>query len=99
MGRDQAEKHVEQIEVRKEQSGEVVFRDMLSSPISAILRADYRSSGHDQVIVCSENGEIRGYVPVEAPDPEKPDLNVQRETLEKLNQRKQVSPHLCTLFL
>lgn len=46
--------------------------------------------------MCSESGEIRGYVLADAPEKGNADLGAQREELEKLNQRKQVR-HLLVL--
>ena len=80
-----------QFEVRKEETGEVMFRDTFSSPISAILRGDYRNDGAEEVIVCSLDGEVRGYLPVDAEsDVSGIGANFQKEALERLNQKKQV---------
>ncbi len=47
-----------QVEVRKRDTGEVTFRDHLSCPVSAVLSADYRNDGHQQVVVCGLEGEV-----------------------------------------
>lgn len=47
------------MEVRRADSGEVVFRDHLTCPVAAILRADYRNDGQEQVVVCGVEGEVR----------------------------------------
>eukprot|EP01137_Pigoraptor_chileana_P006826 Opistho-2@51608 len=51
------------VEVRSEQTGEIIFSDELPSPIAGVVRADYRRNGRREIIVCSVDGEIRGYVP------------------------------------
>ena len=50
---------ISQVEVRRADSGEVVYRDMLSCSVSSILRADYRGDGVQQVVVCGMEGEVR----------------------------------------
>ena len=47
-----------QVEVRRADSGEVVYRDHLSCPVAAIMRADYRNDGMEQVVVCGVEGEV-----------------------------------------
>ncbi|CAM9655156.1 unnamed protein product, partial [Discosporangium mesarthrocarpum] len=42
---------------------QVVFKDTLSSPVSALLCDDYRMSGFRELIVCASDGEVRGYIP------------------------------------
>jgi Bardet-Biedl syndrome 2 protein len=37
------------LEVRSDRSGEVIFKDNLGAPISAIVQADYRSDGRTEV--------------------------------------------------
>jgi hypothetical protein len=48
------------MEVRREDSGEVVFRDHLSCSVAALVTADYRNDGLLQVIVCGVEGEVSG---------------------------------------
>jgi outer membrane protein OmpA-like peptidoglycan-associated protein len=52
-------------EVRSDTSGEVIFKDTLrdGAAISGILQADYRGDGRVEVIACSAEGEVRGYLP------------------------------------
>lgn len=79
-----------QIEIRKDETGEVLFRDTFNSPISAILEADYKGHGSNQVMVCSEDGEVRGYMPLDAQqEDDGTDLSAKKEALEKFNQKKQ----------
>ena len=53
------------VEVRNERGGEVLFKDTLPSSISAVLHADYRLDGQEEIICCSVDGEVRGFLPVE----------------------------------
>ncbi|GLD94916.1 hypothetical protein PINS_up003541 [Pythium insidiosum] len=48
-------------EARRISNGEVVQKDLLSAPVAAIVSADYRMEGTDEVICCTADGEIRGY--------------------------------------
>lgn len=48
-----------QIEVRKAESGQVIFKDSMSSSVAALVKGDYRGDGADQVVVCAVNGEVR----------------------------------------
>lgn len=48
-----------QIEVRKAESGQVIFKDSMSASVAAIVKGDYRGDGADQVVVCAVNGEVR----------------------------------------
>ena len=50
------------ITVRREENGEVVFRQNMDAPVAAILKADYRMDGKEEVMICSESGEIRAYL-------------------------------------
>jgi len=53
--------------VRRAQNGEVLFKEMSStSAISGIVKSDYRMDGKEEIIVCSESGEVRGYLPADA---------------------------------
>jgi len=51
------------VNVRNESTGEVIYKDTFSSPIAGIVTADYRSDGHENIIICAQDGEIRGYLP------------------------------------
>lgn len=46
------------MEVRRADTGEVVYRDHLSCAVAAILRADYRNDGMEQVVACGAEGEV-----------------------------------------
>jgi len=81
-------------EVRSDRTGEVIFKDILPAAVSSILKADYRGDGRTEVIVCSADGEVRGYLPAGeelgamgaggAAESE-----MEEDTLRELHQRKQ----------
>lgn len=48
--------------VRRLETGEVIFKQNLNSPIASILKSDYRMDGKEEVMICSEAGEIRAYL-------------------------------------
>jgi len=79
-------------EVRSDRTGEVVFKDNLGAPISAILQADYRCDGHVEVLVCSADGEVRGYLPMGEETVGEMEGSIEEETLRELQQRKQEWP-------
>lgn len=45
------------IDARNSRTGEVVFRDILSSGIAGVVVGDYRRAGKNQLIVVSVTGE------------------------------------------
>eukprot|EP01105_Mastigella_eilhardi_P024274 TRINITY_DN6306_c0_g1_i1.p1 TRINITY_DN6306_c0_g1~~TRINITY_DN6306_c0_g1_i1.p1 ORF type:complete len:707 (+),score=207.40 TRINITY_DN6306_c0_g1_i1:35-2122(+) len=78
------------LEVRTAQNGELIFKDTLSAPVSAVMRSDYRMTGREELVVCSSSGEVRGYTP---PNKEAQgsllETNTLEETLATLSQKKQ----------
>ncbi len=80
------------IEVRSDRNGQVIYKDMFSSPISSIVRGDYRMDGKEEVICCALDGEVRGYLPAEAELATKMSSMVDRqqenEALNELQKRK-----------
>lgn len=40
-----------------------MYKDTLTSPVSAVLTADYRMSGAAELLVVGASGEVRGYIP------------------------------------
>jgi Bardet-Biedl syndrome 2 protein len=52
--------------VRKLENGETVFKETLGSPIASIVRSDYRLDGKEEILICAESGEVRGYLPADA---------------------------------
>lgn len=45
---------------------QLVYKDTLTSPVSAVLTADYRMSGAAELLVVGASGEVRGYIPTVA---------------------------------
>lgn len=78
------------LEVRSINDGQIIYKDMFESPVAAFVTADYRQGGKDQLICCSLDGTVRGYLPTEA---EKQgslmDKNILEQTLISINQKKQ----------
>lgn len=48
-----------QIEVRKADSGQIVFKDSMTASIAALVKGDYKGGGTEQIIVCATSGEVR----------------------------------------
>jgi hypothetical protein len=51
--------------VRRQDTGEVLFRGHLSASIAAIIQADYRMDGQQECIIVSEAGEMVAYLPTD----------------------------------
>lgn len=49
------------LEVRNEHSGELLYKDNFAGAVTALLRADYRKDGGEDMLCCSLDGEVRGY--------------------------------------
>ncbi|XP_041460099.1 Bardet-Biedl syndrome 2 protein homolog [Lytechinus variegatus] len=78
------------IDARSDRTGEVVFRDNLSSAIAGIVQGDYRMDGNMELICCSNEGEVRGYLPANQEQKGNlMDTNIEQETIRDLSQRKQ----------
>jgi Ciliary BBSome complex subunit 2, middle region/Ciliary BBSome complex subunit 2, C-terminal/Ciliary BBSome complex subunit 2, N-terminal len=52
--------------VRKLENGETVFKETMGSAVASIVRADYRLDGKEEIMICAESGEVRGYLPADA---------------------------------
>ena len=79
------------INARNSLNGEVTFKDTLNSSISGLVSSDYRMDGKFEIIACSENGEIKGYLPrIEAPmDAQAIDTTADLELIAELQTKKQ----------
>eukprot|EP00727_Mastigamoeba_balamuthi_P010083 m51a1_g5698 putative bardet-biedl syndrome 2 protein homolog (629) ;mRNA; f:1021607-1024075 len=77
------------LEVRND-NGDLIFKDHFTAPVSAVVTADYRMDGKQELIVCSLEGEVKGYNPT-SPGAQGSllDRNVVEETLVSLNQKRQ----------
>jgi len=51
--------------IRKRENGEVIFRETMDAPIASILKADYRLDGNEEVMICSESGNVCAYLPTD----------------------------------
>uniref|UniRef100_A0A8C9A0B4 Bardet-Biedl syndrome 2 protein homolog n=1 Tax=Prolemur simus TaxID=1328070 RepID=A0A8C9A0B4_PROSS len=78
------------IDARSDRTGEVIFKDNFSSAIAGVVEGDYRMDGHTQLICCSVDGEIRGYLPGPAEmRGNLMDTSVEQDLIRELSQKKQ----------
>uniref|UniRef100_G1P3P7 Bardet-Biedl syndrome 2 protein homolog n=1 Tax=Myotis lucifugus TaxID=59463 RepID=G1P3P7_MYOLU len=78
------------VDARSDRTGEVIFKDNFSSAIAGVVEGDYRMDGHVQLICCSVDGEIRGYLPGSAEmRGNLMDTSVEQELIRELSQKKQ----------
>jgi Bardet-Biedl syndrome 2 protein len=78
------------LEVRNDDNGELIYKDGYSAGVAAIVSADYHLDGREEVIVCCEDGEVRGYLPAEEElAGNLMDVQVEDQTLSELHRRKQ----------
>ncbi|XP_077966943.1 BBSome complex member BBS2-like isoform X2 [Styela clava] len=78
------------IDVRNTKTGNVLYKDTMSSAIAGIVDADYRMDGQNQLICVSVDGEVRGYDPIIGKTSEAA-LNADQvqEQIRDLSQQKQ----------
>ncbi|XP_051169367.1 Bardet-Biedl syndrome 2 protein homolog isoform X1 [Leptopilina boulardi] len=77
-------------------TGEIIFRIQLNSAIAGIVEADYRRTGRADLVIVSENGEVRGYLSGTTMDISEPGelyrhLLTKKEALEVEIRQRQVS--------
>uniref|UniRef100_A0A8C5UP28 Bardet-Biedl syndrome 2 protein homolog n=1 Tax=Microcebus murinus TaxID=30608 RepID=A0A8C5UP28_MICMU len=78
------------VDARNDRTGEVIFKDNFSSAIAGVVEGDYRMDGHIQLICCSVDGEIRGYLPGPAEmRGNLMDTSVDQDLIRELSQKKQ----------
>ncbi len=78
------------LDARNDRSGEVVFKDNLNHSIAGLAEGDYRMDGRLELVACSTEGEVRGYLPSNAEARGKVfDLSAEQDTIRELTQRKQ----------
>ena len=77
------------VSARNDLNGEVIFKDSLGSPISALCKSDYRMDGKEELIVCSESGLVRGYIPTCEQPAEQIEMNTDIRAIGELQARKQ----------
>ena len=52
--------------VRRLDTGETIFKETVGGAIASIVRSDYRLDGKEEIMICAESGEVRGYLPADA---------------------------------
>ncbi|XP_072278942.1 BBSome complex member BBS2 [Pyxicephalus adspersus] len=78
------------VDARSDRTGEVIFKDNFSSSIAGVVEGDYRMDGKTQLICCSIDGEVRGYLPSSQQTPGSlMDTSVEQELVRELSQKKQ----------
>uniref|UniRef100_A0A9L0RGT5 Bardet-Biedl syndrome 2 protein homolog n=1 Tax=Equus caballus TaxID=9796 RepID=A0A9L0RGT5_HORSE len=78
------------VDARSDRTGEVIFKDNFSSAIAGVVEGDYRMDGHVQLICCSVDGEIRGYLPGTAEmRGNLLDTSIEQDLIRELSQKKQ----------
>ncbi|XP_059988146.1 Bardet-Biedl syndrome 2 protein isoform X5 [Lagenorhynchus albirostris] len=78
------------VDARSDRTGEVIFKDNFSSAVAGVVEGDYRMDGHIQLICCSVDGEIRGYLPDTAEmRGNLMDTSVEQDLIRELSQKKQ----------
>lgn len=78
------------IDARSDRTGEVVFKDNMSSSIAGIVEGDYRADGNTELICCSVEGEVKGFLPAtQELKGNLMDVNIDQEKVREMSQRKQ----------
>ncbi|XP_029780712.1 Bardet-Biedl syndrome 2 protein [Suricata suricatta] len=78
------------VDARHDRTGEVIFKDNFSCAVAGVLEGDYRMDGRTQLICCSVDGEIRGYLPGTAEmTGNLMDTSVEQDLIRELSQKKQ----------
>ncbi|XP_005152310.1 BBSome complex member BBS2 isoform X1 [Melopsittacus undulatus] len=78
------------VDARNDRTGEVIFKDNFASSIAGVVEGDYRMDGSNQLICCSVDGEIRGYLPGgEEMKGNLMDTSAEQDMIRELSQKKQ----------
>ncbi|KAJ6666204.1 hypothetical protein lerEdw1_001109 [Lerista edwardsae] len=78
------------IDARSDRTGEVIFKDNFASSVAGIVQGDYRMDGNTQLICCSVDGEVRGYLPgSQEMKGSLMDTSVEQDLIRELSQKKQ----------
>ncbi|XP_071957615.1 BBSome complex member BBS2-like [Antedon mediterranea] len=78
------------VDARNDRTGEVVFKDNFPASLAGIVTGDYRMDGNTELICCSVEGEVRGYLPASKEvQSNMMDVNIEQEAIRDLSQRKQ----------
>jgi Bardet-Biedl syndrome 2 protein len=77
------------VEIRNAATGEVVYKDVLPGPAVAITTGDYRMDGTTQLLCCTKDGVIRGYLQTTSnTDEHSDDLIELQTTVNSLRDRR-----------
>ncbi|XP_064384091.1 Bardet-Biedl syndrome 2 protein homolog [Halichondria panicea] len=85
------------VDVRSSQTGNVIYKDTFSSTVAGIVQADYRLDGKEELICCSVEGEVRGYLPASmgmVSQQHSLSLGPESKALQELTKRRQVCENL-----
>uniref|UniRef100_A0A3P8X637 Bardet-Biedl syndrome 2 protein homolog n=1 Tax=Cynoglossus semilaevis TaxID=244447 RepID=A0A3P8X637_CYNSE len=78
------------IDARSDRTGEVIFKDNLSSSVAGVVEGDYRLDGQKQLICASVEGEVRGYLPASKElKGNLMDSSAEQDLVRELSNRKQ----------
>uniref|UniRef100_A0A8C3KT89 BBSome complex member BBS2 n=1 Tax=Chrysolophus pictus TaxID=9089 RepID=A0A8C3KT89_CHRPC len=78
------------VDARSDRTGEVIFKDNFASSIAGVVEGDYRMDGSTQLICCSVDGEVRGYLPGgEEMKGNLMDTCAEQDLIRELSQKKQ----------
>uniref|UniRef100_A0A671VJK9 BBSome complex member BBS2 n=1 Tax=Sparus aurata TaxID=8175 RepID=A0A671VJK9_SPAAU len=78
------------IDARSDRTGEVIFKDNFSSSVAGVVEGDYRLDGQQQLICCSIEGEVRGYLPASKDlKGNLMDTSSEQDLIRELSQRRQ----------
>uniref|UniRef100_A0A8C9G3F0 BBSome complex member BBS2 n=1 Tax=Pavo cristatus TaxID=9049 RepID=A0A8C9G3F0_PAVCR len=78
------------VDARSDRTGEVIFKDNFASSIAGVVEGDYRMDGSTQLICCSVDGEVRGYLPAgEEMKGNLMDTCAEQDMIRELSQKKQ----------
>ncbi|RMC09141.1 hypothetical protein DUI87_14148 [Hirundo rustica rustica] len=78
------------VDARSDRTGEVIFKDNFASSIAGLVEGDYRMDGSTQLICCSIDGEVRGYLPGgEEMKGNLMDTSAEQDLIRELSQKKQ----------
>jgi len=51
------------VEVRNQNSGEVMYKDYFQAPVASLVSADYRLDGRNTLMCLTTEGDVRGWLP------------------------------------
>jgi Bardet-Biedl syndrome 2 protein len=83
--------------VRREHTGEIIFKDAMKSSVSGIVRSDYRMDGKETLMIVAESGDVKAYLATDldltlatdTPGPSVTASSGEQRALAELHQKKQ----------